>query len=55
MNSLSSGTSKLPQRQKSVAEKGWLSRATFESLPPRFQKAALTLKKRGELLIGDTL
>jgi len=55
MSSIVSGTSKLPPRQKSIADKGYLSRATFESLPPRFQEAALTLKKRGELLIGDTL
>lgn len=41
--------------KKPVADKGWLSRATFESLPLRFQEAAKILQERGELLIGESL
>jgi len=30
---------------------GWLSSATYESLPPRIQLAARTLQKHGEIKI----
>ena len=32
-------------------ETGWLSAATFGSLPERFQRAALELQRRGEIVI----
>lgn len=36
-----------------VNESGWISQSTFESLPTRFQRAALELERRGEIVIGD--
>jgi hypothetical protein len=30
---------------------GWISRATFESLPERFREGALELARRGEIMI----
>jgi hypothetical protein len=30
---------------------GWISQATFESLPERFREGALELERRGEIII----
>jgi hypothetical protein len=30
---------------------GWISQATFESLPERFREGALELERRGEIVI----
>ena len=38
-------------RQKPTADIGWLSHATYESLPVRFQLAAKRLQQLGELVI----
>jgi len=41
-------------RQKSTADIGWLSRASYEGLPPRFKQAAKTLEELGEIIIEDS-
>jgi hypothetical protein len=38
-------------KEKTTANKGWLSRATYEGLPPRFKQIAKTLQERGDLVI----
>lgn len=37
--------------KKTNLETGWLSRATYEGLPARFQAIALDLARRGEITI----
>jgi hypothetical protein len=48
-----SPTSLSTSRQKTASEIGWLSHATYEGLPPRFQRAARELASKGELVIED--
>lgn len=38
---------------KGMEKTGWISQATFESLPERFREGALELARRGEIVIGD--
>ena len=39
--------------QKTAVDIGWLSHATYNVLPPRFQQAARELASKGELVIED--